>query len=164
MSRNLLIFDLDETLVHASPSILTRGADFECPPYFVYIRPYVRELLAAVEQFYDFAVWSSSSRVYVDTVVSQIFGTAFELKFAWSVERCVQRVDARSNSYVYIKDLRKVQSQGYTVPQITILDDSSEKIARQPKNHVKLAPYLGQEGDQELMHISRTLVARAQLL
>lgn len=161
MPPNLLIFDLDETLVHATPLALARQADLECPPYFVYTRPYVRELLFAVSPFYDFAVWSSSSRDYVDLVVNTIFGNDFHLKFAWAVDRCIQRVDVRSNSYVYIKDLRKVQSQGYEVSQITILDDSPEKIARQPKNHVSLSPYLGQIEDVELVRIREVLLKRA---
>lgn len=160
MSRNLIIFDLDETLVHASTVELSRAADFECPPYFVYVRPYVRDLLTAVAPFYDMAVWSSASKEYVRVVVDQIFGTAFEVKFAWTVERCTQRVDVRTNSYVYVKDLRKVQGQGYAVSQITILDDSPEKIVRQPRNHMKLSPYLGQDGDVELLRISTILLGR----
>jgi RNA polymerase II subunit A small phosphatase-like protein len=163
MPRNLLIFDLDETLVHAAPSTLSRVADFECPPYFVYTRPHVKQMLSAVAPFYDFAVWSSSSRAYVDLVVAKIFGGEFEVKFSWSVERCIQRVDTHSNGYVYIKDLRKVQSEGYDVSQITILDDSPEKIARQPRNHLKIAPYLGQDGDRELIQICELLLARADL-
>lgn len=160
LPRKLLIFDLDETLVHATPTVLGRVADFEFPPYFVYIRPHVHQLLAAMTSFYDFAVWSSSSRAYVDFVVAQLFGTKFKLEFVWSVERCIQRVDTRSNGYVYIKDLRKVQSQGYDVSQITILDDSPEKIARQPNNHLRIAPYLGQDGDQELNRIRELLMTR----
>jgi carboxy-terminal domain RNA polymerase II polypeptide A small phosphatase len=161
MMRKLLIFDLDETLVHASPALLERASDFEVSPYFIYVRPHISEVLAALAPHYDFAVWSSSSQDYVDTVTARVFGTQFELKFAWSVERCVQRADPRSNSYVYIKDLRKVQSQGYEVSRITILDDSPEKIARQPKNHLPLRPYLGCEPDTELLRIADLLLAKA---
>lgn len=161
MPRKLLIFDLDETLVHATSALLTRECDFAVPPYFIYVRPNVNSLLQTLAPHYDFAVWSSSSQLYVDAVAAHIFGTQFPLKFAWSVERCVQRVDPRSNSYVYIKDLRKVQSHGYDVSRITILDDSPEKIARQPKNHLALRPYLGQASDAELLRISDLLLARA---
>lgn len=161
MPPNLLIFDLDETLVHATAYALSRSADFECPPYFVYTRPYVREMLLAVAPFYDFAVWSSASKDYVDFVVAMIFENDFPLKFAWAVDKCIQRVDVRSNSYVYIKDLRKVQSHGYELSQITILDDSSEKIARQPKNHLNLSPFLGQVEDFELLRIRDVLLKRA---
>jgi len=160
MKRKLLIFDLDETLVHASPVALRRAADFAYAPYFVYQRPFIRELLNATQALYDFAVWSSASRDYVDAVVEQVFGAQNELKFAWAVERCVQRVDVASNSYVYIKDLRKVQHHGYTLEQITMLDDSPEKIARQPRNHLRISPYHGEAGDRALLAAIDDLMRR----
>ena len=158
MTRKLLIFDLDETLVHASTAQLEQDANFSCGPYFVYRRPYLHELLKAVQPFYDFAVWSSSSRADVDAVVAQVFGSEFELKFAWAVERCVQRVDVQSNGYVYIKDLRKVQGQGYALEDITMLDDSPEKIARKPRNHLRVLPYVGQLDDRELLLVAEELL------
>jgi carboxy-terminal domain RNA polymerase II polypeptide A small phosphatase len=160
--RKLLIFDLDETLVHATTERLGHAHRLECEPYFVYQRPGVNALLRATSLYYDFAVWSSSSKQYVDAVVEVIFGSEFEVKFAWSVERCVQRVHPESNSYVYIKDLRKVQGQGYTLDRIVILDDSPEKIARQPANHLYIKPYLGQPDDGELLAITEELVRRAK--
>lgn len=161
MAHKPLIFDLDETLVHASPVQLAQAADFICGPYFVYQRPYLQALLTATQPLYDFAVWSSSSRGYVDAVVAQVFGSEFGLKFAWAVERCVQRVNLQSNGYVYIKDLRKVQGQGYAVEDITMLDDSPEKIARQPRNHFRVKPYLGQLDDRELLLVAQELKRRA---
>lgn len=149
----LIVFDLDETLVHASTTDLGHPAAFSFPPYFVYLRPFLANMLAALAPHFDLAVWSSSSREYVDAVVAQVFGTDYPLKFAWSVERCVQRVDVRSNSYVYIKDLRKIQGQGYTLDQIVIVDDSPEKIARQPGNHVAIAPYHGEQNDRGLLDL-----------
>lgn len=161
MTRRLVIFDLDETLVHASNSQLEYAPSFEHTPYFIYQRPFLRELLTATKPLYDFAVWSSSSRGYVEAVVEKIFAAEFEVKFAWAVERCVQRVHTQSNSYVYIKDLRKVQSLGYPVDRITIVDDSPEKIARQPRNHLQIKPYLGQTDDRELLTIAEELIRRA---
>jgi carboxy-terminal domain RNA polymerase II polypeptide A small phosphatase len=161
MTRRLVIFDLDETLVHATNSQLEHAPSFEHSPYFIYQRPFIRELLTATKPFYDFAVWSSSSSGYVEAVVEKVFGVEFEVKFAWAVERCVQRVHAQSNSYVYIKDLRKVQSQGYPVDRITIVDDSPEKIARQPRNHLQIKPFLGQADDRELLEITEELIRRA---
>jgi RNA polymerase II subunit A small phosphatase-like protein len=161
MTTKLLIFDLDETLVHATSEQLARAAHFECAQYFVYKRPFLFELLVAAKPLYDFAVWSSSSQEYVDAVVAEIF-VGFDVKFSWSVERCIQRVDAQSNGYVYIKDLRRVQSHGYPVDCITILDDSPEKIARQPRNHLRVKPYYGLECDRELLAIAEELVVRSK--
>jgi RNA polymerase II subunit A small phosphatase-like protein len=158
--RKLLIFDLDETLVHASKRELGRPADILCPPYFVYKRPFINELLAKLSPEYDFAVWSSSSPEYVNFLVPALFGS-FRIEFAWASDRCVQRVDLRSNGYVYIKDLRKVQKFGYALDQVTILDDSPEKIVRQPRNHVLVSPFDGDEKDEKLLEIAHVLLRRA---
>lgn len=161
MTRNLLIFDLDETLVHATTGKLARAADFEYASYFVYRRPFLRELLSAIKSRYDFAVWSSASRLYVDMVVAELFA-GVDLQFAWAVERCIQRVDAQSNGYVYIKDLRRVLSQGYPLERITMLDDSPEKIARQPRHLLQIKPCHGLEGDRELLAIAEKSLAHQE--
>jgi RNA polymerase II subunit A small phosphatase-like protein len=157
MSRRLVIFDLDETLVHATDTRLPFEPDFEVPPFFVYQRPYVHELLSFAAQRFDLAVWSSSSAEYVAAVTAKLFGATYPLKFAWAVERCVQREDPRTNGYVYIKDLRKVQSQGYAVERITIVDDSHDKVKRQPRNHLHVKPFTGERTDAELLAIKSGL-------
>lgn len=159
MPRRLVIFDLDETLVHATEVKLSFAPDFEVPPYFVYQRPHVQELLAFAATRFDLAVWSSSSKAYVAAVTERLFGATYPLKFAWSVERCVQREDPKTNSYVYIKDLRKVQGQGYAVEHIAIVDDSPEKVKRQPRNHLRVKPFVGEPGDTELLAIKSALAA-----
>ncbi|MCH8622792.1 HAD family hydrolase [Undibacterium sp. TS12] len=153
MQRRLVVFDLDETLVHATEHALSRPAEFEITPYLIYQRPFVADMLAELATDFDLAVWSSSSQVYVDAIVSRIF--RHPLKFAWSVKRCIQRVDVRTNSYVYIKDLRKIR--GYTLEHIIMVDDSPEKIARQPRNHLHISPYLGQADDNVLLALPQRL-------
>ncbi|WP_166891884.1 HAD family hydrolase [Massilia sp. CCM 8734] len=154
--RRLLIFDLDETLVHASELALAHPCDFDVGTYLVYQRPFVRELIEFAAARFDLAVWSSSSAAYVAAVVEHLFA-GVPLRFAWSVERCVQRVDARSNSYVYIKDLRKAQKFGYTLGRMNIIDDSAEKIARQPHCHLPVAPFLGASDDVALLEMRQAL-------
>ncbi|MBC3881597.1 HAD family hydrolase [Undibacterium sp. LX40W] len=156
-SRRLIIFDLDETLVHATETKLSYEPNFVVEPYFIYLRPYVHELLKFTANRFDIAVWSSSSPQYVMEVTKQIFGETYPLKFAWSIEKCVQKVDAKTNSYVYVKDLRKVQSQGYIVENITIVDDSPEKIVRQPRSHLLVKPYQGECDDVGLIAVQEAL-------
>ena len=83
-----------------------------------------------------------------------------ELKFAWAVDKCIQRVHSKSNSYVYVKDLRKVQSVGYPIERILMLDDSPEKIARQPRCHVQIRPFMGDVDDVELQRLCDDLIQR----
>lgn len=156
--RNLVIFDLDETLVHATEVALPRGADFKCASYFVYVRPHLSEMLSIVGARYDIAAWSSSSRSYVDQVVAQIFSPGLNLKFAWCIDQCVQRVDLHNGGYVYIKDLRKVQKFGYALDRVIMVDDSAEKVARQPQNHLMIAPFKGEDTDKELLGLANQLM------
>ena len=156
MKPRLIIFDLDETLVHATERDLGYPCDFEVPPYRVYRRPHVQELVEFAGSRFDVAVWSSSSDEYVAAVVDRLFSIA-QPKFAWSVSRCVQRIDAKSNGYVYVKDLRKVQKFGYSIEEILIVDDSPEKIARQPKCHIHVEPFLGNRDDTELLRVMQVL-------
>lgn len=102
------------------------------------------------------AIWSSSSDEYVLEVVGQLFSKV-QPKFAWSVSRCVQRIDAKTNGYVYVKDLRKVQKFGYSTEEILIVDDSPEKIARQPKSHLHVEPFIGNRDDKELLRVMQVL-------
>jgi len=155
--RQLVVFDLDETLVHASLSALSQPHDFTIPPYFIYQRPFLHDILENLAKEFDLAVWSSSSDDYVKAVVKEIFTGRYELRFAWSVDRCVQRVDVRSNSYVYIKDLRKIQGQGFILNDIIMVDDSPEKIIRQPRNHLPIAPYTGDANDRALLALADEL-------
>ena len=158
VQRKLVVFDLDETLVHASQVQLAGVHDMEVPPYFVYQRPFVHELLEFAFEFFDVGVWSSSSTEYVAAVTGYLF-SGYPLKFAWSVEKCVQRPDPRTNGYVYIKDLRKLQSLGFMPDHITIVDDSPEKVQRQPHSLLSVKPFAGDYKDCELLEIKSALQA-----
>jgi carboxy-terminal domain RNA polymerase II polypeptide A small phosphatase len=151
MSVKLVVFDLDETLVHATKEPLAYRHDFEVAPYLIYVRPFAAELIEFCANQFDLAVWSSSSQVYVEKVTAELFGTRYPTKFSWAVQKCVQKVDARTNGYVYIKDLRKVQKHGYSVDEILMIDDSPEKLQRQPGRHLHIAPFTGNENDRELL-------------
>ncbi|MBB3195882.1 HAD family hydrolase [Roseateles terrae] len=157
MQPRLVIFDLDETLVHAAAARLAHAPDFEFGGHFVYLRPHLQTMLEAIWPEFDVAVWSSASRPYVDAVVWHVFGKRVPLKFAWAIERCVQRVDIRTNSYVYLKDLRKVQGQGYRLEQILMVDDSPDKVARQPRDHIQVVPFVGDPGDRALLELPARL-------
>src|SRR4051812_24610807 len=76
MSKQLLILDVDETLVYADETPLARAADFRVGPFHVYGRPFLREFVAAVSEWFDLAVWSSASASYVNGVAEHVFGVS----------------------------------------------------------------------------------------
>ena len=160
MSVRLIVFDLDETLVHATETPLPYAHDFQVDSYFVYVRPFAFELITASASRFDIAVWSSSSEQYVEAVTAALFSHSAPLKFSWSVSRCVQKVDPRTNGYIYVKDLRKVIRHGYTVDEILMIDDSPEKLQRQPARHLWVPAFIGDPDDKVLLE----LIERIRLL
>jgi RNA polymerase II subunit A small phosphatase-like protein len=159
----LIVFDLDETLVHATEAPLPYAHTFQVNPYFVYVRPFASELIKFCASHFDIAVWSSSSERYVETVTAEVFGSTFPVAFSWAVTKCVQKVDPRSNGYVYVKDLRKVMKHGYAADEIIVIDDSPEKLQRQPTRHLCLPAFTGDPSDTELLGVIERVKAMAKI-
>jgi RNA polymerase II subunit A small phosphatase-like protein len=158
----LIVFDLDETLVHATKVPLPYAHTFQVGPYFVYVRPFASELIKFCASHFEVAVWSSSSERYVEKLTAELFGTTFPVVFSWAVSKCVQKVDPRSNGYVYIKDLRKVMKHGYAADEIIMIDDSPEKLQRQPTRHLCLPAFTGDPLDTELLGVIERIKAMAE--
>jgi len=159
----LIVFDLDETLVHATAVPLSSPEAFQAEPYFVYVRPFASELIKFCASRFEVAVWSSSSERYVEMVTEKLFGTSYPVAFSWAVSKCVQKVDPKSNGYVYIKDLRKALKHGYAADEIIMIDDSPEKLQRQPTRHLCLSAFTGDPLDRELLDVIERLKAMAAL-
>ena len=160
MAIRLIVFDLDETLVHATEAPLPHPHDFRAGAYFVHVRPFAPELVAFCASRCDVGVWSSAGERYVEAVTEQLFGAAAPLRFAWSVSKCIQRIDPKSNGYVYIKDLRRLMKHGYAVDEILMLDDSPEKLQRQPANHIHVPAFTGDPGDDALLAVIEHIRSR----
>jgi RNA polymerase II subunit A small phosphatase-like protein len=159
----LIVFDLDETLVHATEVALPFAHSFRVGPYFVYVRPFATDLIRFCASHFAIAVWSSSSERYVETVTAELFGTSFPVAFSWAVSKCVQKVDPKCNGYVYIKDLRKALKHGYAADEIIMIDDSPEKLQRQPTRHLCLSAFTGDPADKELLNVIERVKAMADM-
>ena len=159
----LIVFDLDETLVHATEVALPCAHSFRIGPYFVYVRPFASDLIRFCASHFDMAVWSSSSERYVEIVTEELFGTSYPVAFSWAVSKCVQKVDPKSNGYVYIKDLRKALKHGYAADEIIMIDDSPEKLQRQPTRHLCLTEFTGDPCDTELLGVIERVKAMAEM-
>ena len=159
----LIVFDLDETLVHATEVPLPYTSTFQVGSYFVYVRPFASELIKFCASHFDIAVWSSSSERYVETVTAKLFGTAFPLVFSWAASKCIQKTDPKSNGYVYVKGLRKAMKHGYAVDEIITIDDSPEKLQRQPTRHLCLPAFTGDPLDTELAEVIERITVMAEI-
>jgi carboxy-terminal domain RNA polymerase II polypeptide A small phosphatase len=157
MSRTLLVLDLDETLIYADERPLARAEDFRVPPYFVYLRPGLNEFLCTVAEHFDLAVWTSSSPAYARAVCSGVFGERFPLAFVWASDRCTPTRDFENDCWAQAKRLSKLKRRGCALERVLVVDDSPEKHARNYGNLVRVAPFLGDPGDDDLFHLARYL-------
>lgn len=167
--KKLLILDIDETLLHASYQPLqtakdsTPAYDFMLAEYFVYLRPHLNEFLAFCFEHFHVAIWTSASELYALEVQHKIItdNPRFadkKLAFVWSRKRCVQRLDYEYKDYYFIKDLKKVKKQGYSLEHIIMVDNTPRKLCRNYGNLVCVKDFLGDKNDDELLKLMRYLI------
>ncbi len=151
-TRPLLILDIDETLVYATDDVID-SFDFKVGPYHVRKRPHVDLFLETVRSWYDLAVWTSASSRYAATLVPKLFGGA-NLRFVWSGERCVRRMDRNGDSLIGIKDLNKVKrAYKLNLDRVVMVDDTPEKLSRHYGNHIRVQEWTGDSNDEELAQL-----------
>jgi TFIIF-interacting CTD phosphatase-like protein len=150
MDRQLLILDIDETLVFAIEQPLSNPHDFQVGPYHVYKRPHVDRFLKTVAEWFDLAVWTSSGEDYAAGTLRYLFADLAVLKFVWSRQRCTRRFDHEMQAEYWLKDLKKIARLGYPLERIVVVDDSSEKLERHYGNHIRVSPFVGDQADSEL--------------
>jgi RNA polymerase II subunit A small phosphatase-like protein len=158
--RKLLVLDLDETLIFASEAELSRPSDHQVGHYFIYRRPYLREFLAYVARSLDVAVWTASTRPYAVAICEQIF--EYEPCFVWARDRCTHRRNVESDTWEHHKSLAKLKRRGYNLAGVVAVDDTPEKYAKSYGNLVRVLPYWGDLGDDELPLLASYLDTLAQ--
>ena len=147
--RHLLILDLDETLVYATETPLDRPPDFQVAKFAVYRRPLLDEFLATVSSWFDLAVWSSASRLYVEAIVANIL-VCRDLRFIWSNDRCRRWFDSETVEHHWAKNLKKIRKLGFELDRVLMIDDTPEKLRKNYGNHIAVKPFEGDLGDTEL--------------
>ena len=157
MKPKLLILDIDETLLHSSRRGLRGVHDFLLGNYYVYLRPFARELLTFCMARFRVAVWTSSSRNYALGAMHRVLPPDFPLEFLWSRQRCVEVFREETQEVEHIKDLRDVENLGYGLGQIIFVDDTPRKLQRQPENLLTISPFLGSPDDRELLALMEFL-------
>lgn len=163
VSKILLVFDLDETLVYATDKELDTSPDFELPLYKIYKRPGLDGLMSMVFANFRVGFWSSASNNYVKNVVKNLIDSSFTPAFVWGRSRCTFELDKtknrpRNSNYNYIKKLSKV-AKLFQFPQnqILIMDDSPHKSKYNTENAVLIEEWKGNMDDRELFYLENFL-------
>lgn len=151
--KKLLILDIDETLIYATAASLPRQADFLVGQYHIYKRPFLNVFLKNCLDWFEVAVWTSSTPSYAIAIVSAIFENPKNLSFVWASDRCTVAYDVEWFEYYNRKNLKKVKRKGYRLESIIAVDDTPQKWERSYGNLVRVNPFEGEETDDELKYL-----------
>lgn len=153
IDRKLLILDLDETLIYGTETPLAREADFFVEPYYIYRRPHLKQFLNTCLDWFDIAVWTSSSNDYAVEIVAAIFENPDYLAFLWASDRCTIAYDYELLVHYPRKTLKKLKRKGYSLESIIVVDDTPQKWKQSYGNLVQVKPFEGDETDDELLRL-----------
>jgi len=163
MTQALLILDLDETLIFGTRTPLERAPDLIVHAYAIYQRPHLSEFVARVRADYRLAVWTASTESYADPVVNCVLPPDLRLEFLWCRDRCKWRQNLETRQEYWLKDLKKLQQQGYDLDRVLFVDDKPQSLERNYSNHIAVTPYTGDLNDRELLHLAEYLTRVAHL-
>lgn len=151
-SRPLIVFDLDETLLHCQEKDF-REAEYTTEYGYVAIRNGVDEMLDGLAGQYDFMIWSNNGRPYIDAM----------LKLVWPERHALVDVFTSSESTIvgrdgmgipFYKETRKVAKRHpeYDLNRILGIDDKPAVYSRNYGNLVCVSEFVG-PFDQELVQL-----------
>ncbi|MEO1051777.1 MAG: HAD family hydrolase [Bacteroidota bacterium] len=160
-SKKIIVFDLDETLIHATKSKLDINEDFRYQDFYVYKRPNLATFLEGCSKFCSIAIWSSADDEYVNNLVNKIAPKSVDFEFVWGRSECWMKVVSieepetglKRKEYQNIKPLEKVRRKGFKMNNLLIIDDSHYKVKDNPENFFIIQPFEGNQEDNELISL-----------
>ena len=142
----LLIFDLDETLVHTNESgdgepvdIVT--AEGDQVRAYVNVRPFALDCLAQTSSQYTIGIFTASNKEYADAIIDQVLDPlGILIKFRLYREHCFLTEDR-----IYIKDLRIIAS--HSLEDVLLVDNSVHSFGFQLANGIPIVTYFNDPND-----------------
>jgi len=149
--KNLLILDIDETLIHSTFEKLKTEPDFHYKTRGVYVRPKLFEFMEYCFNNFEVGIWTSSKSDYAKFILKHLFNIK-KFKFIWTRSKC--EIQYVSNGFYdeirYVKNLNNIS--GYSLKSIIMIDDTPQNITPL-KNVIPILEYRGNEKDNELVNI-----------
>lgn len=156
-NRPLLVFDLDETLMHCQDDDF-REAEYTTEYGFVAVRNGVDDMLDTLADHYDFLIWSNNGRPYIDAMLKLVWPERHKLIDVFtSAEATV--VGVQGIGVPFFKETRKVAKRHsqYPLDRILGVDDRPAVYSRNYGNLVAVSPFTGAY-DEELLKLTGFLV------
>lgn len=158
LRKPLLVFDLDETLLHCQEQDF-REAEVTTEYGYVAIRPGVSEMLDGLSGHYDFMIWSNNGRPYIDTMLQLFWPDRHGLidVFTSSESSLLER---QGMGVPHFKETRKVAKRHpqYHLDRILGVDDNAGVYRRNYGNLVSVTPFEGPY-DEEMAKLQNFLAS-----
>lgn len=136
---NLLVMDLDETLIHTSYAPIEGAQLISRRGYFyLYERTHLKEFLEQCAAEYDLAIWSASKAEYVRWIVRSTVLSDYSFVFINTRKNC-KRVYRNGGRVEYLKDLTAYLHQ---YEKVIMLDDVP-KMVIPIESCIKVSEYRG---------------------
>lgn len=163
--RKLVVFDLDETLVHCCDDVETSDPDFIVPVTFptgevieagINLRPYAIDCLKRANENFEVAVFTASHQCYADAVLDHL-DRGREL-----IQHRLYRDDCVYTEGIYVKDLRVIGNRD--LKNIVIIDNAAYSFGYQLENGIPIISWHDDYYDKELYNLMDylTLIAECE--
>jgi len=139
--------------VYSSDNPLDPNAHFEFAGYQVIKRPFLEEFLLKIMHWYDVAIWTGATEEYVKYMVPQLMPDPTNLKFVWSREHCVLKLDYDKGNYYWLKDIKKIERLGYRKEKVLFIEDDPRPFQRSYGNLILVNPFTDLKTDKELLFL-----------
>ena len=164
----LILFDIDETLVHCDIRNVTKTFDTRTriqisDPYGrkivvgellieakVNIRPFAKQLIESLSSIFDIGVFTAAIRPYAKEIVSYFDPHKKHIKVVLSREDC-QEIYPN----VYVKDLRIIKDRDPS--KVFLVDNCAYSYAYQIDNGIPIVSYHEGKDDTELQNLEQYL-------
>jgi Dullard-like phosphatase family protein len=159
--RNVLVLDLDETLVHSSHSkehfspalgdkeVAVEDAQGRVHPVYVKLRPHLMTFLLHVSRMFEVVVFTAGLQAYAEAV----------MRCLDPLQQLYHHLLTRAHCTVmgsgsFVKDLSFL---GRPLNRVIIIDNSPVAYVLQPRNAIPCTTWLGDPTDNELQEILQLL-------
>lgn len=148
--RKLMIFDLDETLVHCTyqdaPAAKADSDVFlevknprssSSSKAGFNIRPGARECLLAAQEHFEVVVFTASMQNYADVILDHLDPKNELIHHRFYRDSCIQR--CHKDSRIYVKDLRIFKD--FELTDIVLVDNAVYSFGAQLDNGIPIIPF-----------------------
>lgn len=158
--KKTLILDLDETLVHCDED-LSKPKQMQIPIKFtggeivdcgVTIRPFAKEFIALMSQFFEVVVFTASHSCYANMILNLLDPQNEFITYRMFRESCIETEEG-----IFVKDLRIFANRN--IDDVFIVDNACYSYAFQISNGIPIVPFFFEKEDTQLIELSNFLLS-----